>query len=218
MKFTASILLSLTVMASSLGFSAPRFDKPSEPITADNTAFLVGVMDNELGNSFLNQLFQKSQAGTQDLNILIDSPGGSVYVYRAIARAMAELSASGVKITCYVRGMAASAAFMTLTHCDTRKTYAESYLMFHRGAYYGVPGRLGVDELTLLLDSLKTDNILILDQLKRTLRITNVEKYYISEYMWNGRELAKRDPNFISLVSDREMKELLAMIAQLIQK
>ena len=67
----------------------------------------------------------------EDLNISINSPGGSVYAGIAIANMIKQLSMNGHKTTAFVEGLAASIASVIMCACDKVVMGESSLVMIH---------------------------------------------------------------------------------------
>ena len=67
----------------------------------------------------------------EDLEIRVNSMGGSVTAGIAIANTIRELSKAGHKTVCVIDGVAASIASITAMACDEIKMYPSSFLMIH---------------------------------------------------------------------------------------
>ena len=67
----------------------------------------------------------------EDLEVRINSMGGSVTAGIAIANTIRELSKAGHKTVCVIDGVAASIASITAMACDEIKMYPSSFLMIH---------------------------------------------------------------------------------------
>lgn len=92
------------------------------------------VIQGEIGSNMraASEAVLKLTAAKQDtINILIDSPGGSVYAGWNFINVLKQAQASGVTVNCYVSGMAASMAFQILSFCDGRYTLPYSMLLWH---------------------------------------------------------------------------------------
>lgn len=72
-------------------------------------------------------------AKTKDkpINLLIESPGGSVFTGFIFLNAMKMVQAQGVKINCIVPSYAASMAFIIFAYCNKRYAFDRSLLLFH---------------------------------------------------------------------------------------
>lgn len=67
----------------------------------------------------------------EDLEVRVNSMGGSVTAGIAIANTIRELSKAGHKTVCVIDGVAASIASITAVACDEIKMYPSSFLMIH---------------------------------------------------------------------------------------
>lgn len=67
----------------------------------------------------------------EELEIDINSPGGSVYGGIAIANMIRKLSANGHKVTAIVEGLAASIASVIMCACDRIRLHESSLVMIH---------------------------------------------------------------------------------------
>ena len=67
----------------------------------------------------------------EDLEVRVNSMGGSVTAGIAIANTIRELSKAGHKTVCVIDGVAASIASITAMACDEIKMYPSSFLMIH---------------------------------------------------------------------------------------
>lgn len=75
--------------------------------------------------------FLKNLAPNEELEIEINSPGGSVYGGIAIANMIRKLSASGHKVSAIVEGLAASIASVIMCACDRIAVHESSLVMIH---------------------------------------------------------------------------------------
>lgn len=88
------------------------------------------------------EMFDKEMADTADLPgariILIDSPGGDVYIGDMMVRLMKAEQARGVKEICVVEKGAHSMAFNFLTNCDVRLAIKGAFSVVHKVAAGGI--------------------------------------------------------------------------------
>jgi ATP-dependent protease ClpP protease subunit len=102
--------------------------------TPDNTV----VIDREITRETMVTVMASMEAllvadrAPSELNIILNSPGGSVNAGLQFVGKMHDLQGRGTKLNCIVTGLAASMAFHILTQCDTRTVMAESFLLWHR--------------------------------------------------------------------------------------
>ena len=75
--------------------------------------------------------FTKKLEPNEELQISINSPGGSVYGGIAIANMIRQLSANGHKTTAFVEGLAASIASVIMCACDKVVLSESSLIMIH---------------------------------------------------------------------------------------
>lgn len=147
-----------------------------------------------------NQLFELADK-EKVVNIIINSPGGAVYAGLQFINAMESAKSKGVKLKCYVPGMAASMAFQIYAHCDERYAFKYSLLLWHPVRAAGFmeltpqSSRYSAWALTEL------ENIL-LPVLFKELDISEKEFlfHYINETMWTAESLKNIDSDFLTIV------------------
>lgn len=129
-------LLALAAVANLL-FPAPtapspvnRAKEPGVVITRDGHAhlYLVGEINNESVRELVTQIVQANARQAVQIDMFINSPGGSVMSGIVLAQIMEE---SPAPIVCTVDGMAASMAFYVLQSCSVRQMTKRSVLMAH---------------------------------------------------------------------------------------
>ena len=139
-----------------------------------------------------------------ELNVIVSSPGGSVFAGYVYISTIKALRARGTKVNCYVAIMAASMAFHVLTQCDTRTVLTESALLWHRARVM-----LGDTPLTstlahdIALDLADTDakilrelsGVLIADMTKE-----EIEYHFNKETLHMGDGLCMKAPHFCTAV------------------
>lgn len=155
-------------------------------------------------NGILNQadrLVQMSKESRRPVYIELNSPGGSVLGLLYFISAMERVKGNGVRIQCYVTGLAMSAAFSILAECDGRYAFSSSMLMFHPVSI-GIMRRLGQEELRRLHDSLKaTENYLVL-RLRRRMLISDedFQRHYEGETVHSAESLNVLSPGFTTII------------------
>lgn len=103
-------------------------------LAQERIIFIDDVINDELANSVIAQLlYLDSLDSSKPINIIINSPGGSIMdgmaIYDTIKRCK-----SKIITTC--TGMAASMAFVLLLSGDTRRMHKHSKLMMHEASGY----------------------------------------------------------------------------------
>ena len=130
-------IVSSCAFAKSTGLIFPK----QSPFTKENTV----IINQPIARGTMGPVYARMQefitkSAPSSLNLIIDSPGGSVTAGFIFVSQMKALQGKGTKITCYVPGLAASMAFQILTQCDERIVLEESALLWHRARtqYMGI--------------------------------------------------------------------------------
>lgn len=91
------------------------------------------VIEGRIGQNMAkaSEALVKVAAKQDKVNIVIDSPGGSVYAGWTFIRTLRQVQARGVTVDCYVSGMAASMAFQILSFCDGKYSLSYALLLWH---------------------------------------------------------------------------------------
>lgn len=192
-------LLTLFLLSFSLSCSASA---KSVQVPAERAIHVVGPI---LFDAILNahKVERMSAESSDDIHILINSPGGMVQTGLQLVKAMDIARSRGVTVKCYVGFLAASMAFQLLPHCSNRYALAHSLLLFH-------PARADVKGLTeeIALDvhlGLKSTNSFILEEL-RTLFNNPAEEWLLfhfkAETMWDATELVNQTGDWLEIVDD----------------
>ena len=106
------------------------------------------LLMGEIGANALgiaDKIEQASRTEDRNINIIINSPGGSVELGVSIISAIEIAKARGKTVTCIVTSQAASMAFYTLAHCTTRYALTYSFLLFHEPFASNIPRMTGRD-------------------------------------------------------------------------
>lgn len=169
-------------------------------VEAKNTVVIQGQVDGRILNSAAQLLSMAKTAKT--INLLIESPGGSVFTGFIFMNAMQQVKSMGVTLNCIVPSYAASMAFIFFSYCDNRYAYQRSMLLFHPIGV-GFQGKLnvpGVDRIqkqfSILSDELD-------DELRRIMGMdkSTYTSFNNSEFFWTASELKKvTSYGFITIV------------------
>lgn len=137
------------------------------------------VIQDRIGNNMKTASAAVAKlADKQDtINILIDSPGGSVYAGWEFIRTMRHAQARGVTFNCYVSGMAASMAFQILSFCDGKYALSYSMLLWHPVRAGSMRG-LTPTEARNLAKSLKEMAAQLISELRANIQ-------FESKYFWH---------------------------------
>lgn len=142
-----------------------------------------------------------SEADTVD--ILINSPGGSVFAGFIFINAMEVVRARGTKIRCLVTSMAASMAFQILAHCTDRYALPKALLLWHPVRISGEVTLTPQLAQSITADLVRIENKLVND-LRKFLILDDATFYqhYLAETLFTAEEVAALDSNFVKITSD----------------
>lgn len=171
---------------------------PATAQAVDADLLISGPIGRNVGAA-ADAMHDLHKAGKTTINIIIDSPGGSVYAGWYLINHMRDLQARGVEMRCYVTGMAASMAYQILSVCDKRYALEYSLLLWH-------PVRINVRQAVLPKDARQLamslsyiEKRMVVD-LRRVMRVTDryFFRHYHAETLHTGLDLV--DTGFIELV------------------
>ena len=205
--FTKLFGIGSVLVATSCGHMAIALSSPVEQpfveVKAARTLRLVGeIGQNSLG--FANQLMALAEADAkEDINIIINSPGGMVMAGGIILQAMEAVQSRGIKLNCIVPIYAASMAYTIFHQCDRRYAFQNSLLLFHPIRTFLQEPITGRDAQKIA-DALNPYDEALRTELKKSgLSDKEIEEAYYAEKMWTARELAtKAKSGYIILIKD----------------
>lgn len=114
-----------------IGRSTKLVDIPTEMLS-QRIIFLGTVVDDYIANSIVQQLMWLATVGNEDIDLYIQSPGGSVYAGLAIADTINILNKKGIKVNTIGTGMVASmGAYLLAAGTGTRKATKNCRIMIH---------------------------------------------------------------------------------------
>lgn len=142
-------------------------------------------------------LQSKSRA---DIDILIDSPGGSVTAGQEIINLINAVKGKKRKVNCYVLNVAASMAFQIFTQCLSRYALPGSYLLWH-GVRVETSQPITADVARDLAAAITQLNRLVIYQLSSTIHLKAdvIMEHFHKETLWSGVSLNEVDPKFLKL-------------------
>lgn len=173
---------------------AKRLVKIVGPITASDTATANRILK-------LAPAVSKVKA---DIDVLIDSPGGSIMHGAQIVQAIQSAQFRGYKIRCTVTNRAASMAFIILTYCSERYVLSSTMLLWHPPRA-GVMGQLTPDQAAQLHKILK-DIVRRFDA--HAITVLGVTKEYYNRHRdietWHVADVLQHeiDSKFFTIVKD----------------
>lgn len=109
-------------------------------VSKDSADALIDQLDELYGNSavlnklFINEIVCKAEDALTAVEVVINSPGGSVFEGQRIFNALRKMSARGVQIITVVDGLAASMGSVVLMAGDKRGMTEGSRIMIHEAS------------------------------------------------------------------------------------
>lgn len=206
------ILLALAtwglLILSSFVFGVPAFgaEKQRLEVNLDRAVAIEGPISGNNLADVSAALAKFSKASTEPIDIVIDSPGGSVVTGFLFVNNMEAVKAKGITLRCFVNGVAASMAFQVLTHCDERYALSRSFLLWHRVRIY-IGGFNSIAMTAPLAQSLATDlqaiDDVIMSEVKGALdeemADEKIRYHFEQETLHIGANLHKMAPNFLTI-------------------
>lgn len=198
------LLLSLFILSSIPAMAGPVID-----MTGSRVLRLEGQVGPDV-MQLVERVEELSSASKEPINILINSPGGSVFAGIQLVEAIHIAQNRGVTIRCAVSTMAASMAFIILAECDERYAFSNSLLLFHPASVGIMFGVLRAEQARAIAEDLEAINDDMSDLMKAAMGVNDFfqEQWYRyhfnKETLWTGKRLAKEAPNekFLTIISD----------------
>lgn len=207
MKYFSVFLIALTMGAASasaglvIDMSGPR------------TLRVEGVI---LGNALdlAHKVERMSSESSAPIDLLINSPGGSVEAGLQLVEAMHIAQGRGVTIRCAVTTLAASMAFIILNECSERYALSNSLLLFHPARAMLMFAVIKADDARKMAEDLDFVDNLITDMLEEGMGIVTAQQkswyqyHFTKETLWTASHLSHEVPNssWIMIVSDIKAK------------
>lgn len=194
MHMLKGIALALLLL---VGCALPARGGPA--VDQDNAMVIDGVIQSTNLSKLESALLAKKDG---EVDLVINSPGGSVYTGFKFVSVLEDTRSRGIRINCFVGGMAASMAFQILLHCDERHVLDRSFLLWHRarvmmGGMGGQP--MTAPQLGVLSADLNSTDSLIFSEVTKYLGgeslSPEVLRYHFeNETMHVGENLGKSLP------------------------
>lgn len=114
-----------------IGRSTKLVDIPTEMLS-QRIVFLGTGIDDYIANSIVQQLMWLATVGTEDIDLYIQSPGGSCYAGLMIKDCIDILAKQGIKVNTIGTGMVASmGAYLLASGTGKRKATKNCRIMIH---------------------------------------------------------------------------------------
>lgn len=205
-----SIMKTSTILT--LGFflnMIPAFAGPTVDITGPRTLRVVGEINGSV-LKLASQIDSLSKESKKPINILINSPGGSVPAGLQLVEAMHVAQARGVKVRCAVTTLAASMAYIVLSQCDEKYALANSLLLFHPARAMLFMATVKADDANYMAQELAAIDSDMSDLLESSMGVVTSEHkawfdyHFQHETLWSASRLSRVIPNkkWLTIVSD----------------
>lgn len=157
-------LLSLVML-----FGATQVQASPSEVGSDGSKVM--VIDTAISNGtmfpLINELrrmaVSKTTPKSKTVDLVINSPGGSVVVGFEFLSLMSNLQDQGWKFRCSVYHVAASMAYQILNQCDERRALQNSFLLWHRARVF-IGGLFG-QAMTAPLAATLSEDLAAIDQI-----------------------------------------------------
>lgn len=202
MRLLLAALLLLAAPGALAAGSAPRIEK---------ALVLDGLITPGSIGPIADELLRASLAEEGTVDLIINSPGGSVVEGFAFISKMEAAKANGLVIRCFVPEYAASMAFQILVHCSPGERYAlpRAFLLWHHarvvlgGGTSSPPGKVMTsEELAHVGLELRMLDYLILTEILAVMPevpSTVVRYHFDMQTLQTGLALSQLAPSFLKV-------------------
>ncbi len=178
------------------------------PANAFNLSKSTMVIEGPIGQGILSQAnrlisFSTTKDAPKIIDIVINSPGGSVFAGWQFITAMQIVRARGFKIRCMVTSMAASMAFQIFSQCDERFAYKFSLLLWHPPASR-LQGRPTPQRARAFSRSLRQVEKELVKQLRSRFKLKKSKfmYHYLKETLHTAQAVRELTPSFLNTTTD----------------
>lgn len=144
--------------------------------------------------------------GPKVVDLVLNSPGGSVITGFEFLSLMSGLQSKGWKFRCTVYSVAASMAYQILNQCDQRQALSNSFLLWHRarvylGGMFSQP--ITAPQASTLAEGLNAKDTMIFSQLQEHMSSAGatdgyLSKHFEAETLHIGANLSRELPTYLS--------------------
>lgn len=180
----------LAGLISSTGMAAGHFD-----FNPRQTIEIAGTIDgSKLG--LMKQFDELSKEG-EDIDVLINSPGGSYVVGSLIINSMKLAQSRGSRLRCVSTVLAASMAFQLLMNCDDRYAMENTRLLFHPPRISLMFATLLPNQIAIWLSELREIEAELVPHIKQVIGMPDnkFSYHYDNETLWPAWKLNDETEN-----------------------
>ena len=191
MKLLTTLVLALTSACATAGTLE----------LAPNTLYIAGVINQQMPD-LADQLL--ATAATQPVvDIVINSPGGSVMYGFMFINAMDLARARGTVVRCTVTNFAASMAFQLLAHCSERYALRYAQLLWHPVRMSGQITLTPALAVVLAEDLRRVESTLV-DDLRSAFKTSDKDfwYHYTQESLLTTDEVLAVAPGYLTVLDD----------------
>lgn len=206
----------LFVFVTFLLASVPAMAGPVIDMTGSRTVAVYGQIGGEI-LEVASKIDTMSRQNREPINIVINSPGGSVFAGLQLVEAIHIAQARGVPVHCAVTTLAASMAFIILGECNQRFVFANSLLLFHPASVGIMFGNIKAEDAEMIAENLNSVNQDMSQLMKTAMGVDDIfaelwyRKHFHAETLWTASRLTKEVPNkkFLTIISDLKVDDNL---------
>jgi len=163
---------------------------------------ITGAVAVEASNKLTRLALDKK---AKQVDIIIDSPGGSIIAGMLLVNTMKRVQSRGTTIRCVVPRYAASMAYQLFSYCSERYMFAESFVLWHAPRVYIMFGVFLPEDAAKLARGLQEWESVLLRQLRISMKVYNRRRffqYYDEEKFVLGSELEELTRDFVTIIDD----------------
>ena len=171
-------------------------------LNPERTIVISGPITGRIVDPVLKTLDKLSSDKSQPIDIVLSSPGGSLFAGYIIVDRIDALRADGVTVRCVVRSLAASMAFQMLLHCDERYATPHSLLLWHPVRVF-YQGALTADLSKVAYIQMQLSDNMIRDELYANIPMkkSTIDWHFTNETLHHASQLHKSAKGFFKAVS-----------------
>lgn len=195
-----ALITTLVVAWSSIASAQGLLDlfRQQEENKDDRLIEIIGVVDGNIIDQAA-EINRLAALNSEPIELLINSPGGSVFTGMIFIDAMNAAKAKGVVFKCTSVVLAASMAYSFFSNCDERYALPNTRLLFHPMSTRA-EGR--VQELVTDLIQTVPEEKAIMKQLQADLNVDwkTFHTNYFAETFWTATTLSSISPDFLTII------------------
>jgi ATP-dependent Clp protease, protease subunit len=138
-KLLSAIVIGLSLCLASVSYGNTNLIETKE-VRKDYTIKTI-VIDSSIYNSDVRELVEATTGDFDELQIIINTPGGDAFACMGMINYLNELKSKGIKIVTRVSGMALSAGAYLWLAGDERIVHSSDVFMFHLTVRYNMYGQ-----------------------------------------------------------------------------